>query len=317
MEAFLHLVYANGSLLALWGALFFHLLIPIPHTAHPVTLWHQFAELLASKVNNQEHYKQAYLNGTLAWLLMIIPTIAVLYSIKTLVWQPVLFEMALLLLALDWRTQESLSKRLIESLSALDKQQARQSLAPYVNRETKTLSALGLGKASAETLIMGFGRNVIGVLFWYGVLGGIGAFTYRLLAELARAWSPSRQQYAPFGLPIIRVVAVLDFIPMRLFSLLILIGSNMRHIWSRAAQQTKSWPLPGPAWLLCITGNKLELALGGPAIYGTQKTLRSKIGGRIAPAAIHLSQLQSLLAWRTCAWIMLQSLITAAVLHGI
>ncbi|SJL82147.1 cobalamin biosynthesis family protein [Vibrio palustris] len=317
MEAYLHLIYANGSLLALWGALLFHLLIPIPHSAHPVTLWHKFAELLASKVNRQHHYQQSYLSGTLAWLFMIIPAIAVLYALKTLVWQPILFELALLLLSLDWRTQETLSRKLITALSAQDKVTARQELAPYVNRNTQTLSALGLGKASAETLIMGFGRNVICVLFWYAILGGIGALTYRLLAELARAWSPSRQEYAPFGLPIVRVVAVLDFIPLRLFSLLLLLGKNMRHTWSRAAEQIPTWPLPGPAWLLCIIGCKLELALGGPAIYGSQKSLRSKVGGRIAPAAIHLSQLQSLLAWRTCAWIMLQSLITAAILHGI
>lgn len=317
MDGFFHQVYANGTLLALWGALLFHLIIPIPHTAHPVTLWHKFAELLASKVNRNSSYQQSYISGTLAWLLMIIPTIMVLVALKTLVWQPALFELALLLLAFDWRTQEQLSKRISLSLAEQDKASAREALAPYVNRDTSRLSALGLGKASAETLIMGFGRNVISVLFWYGLLGGIGALTYRLLAELGRAWSPSREEFSPFGLPIIRVIAMLEWLPMRLFSLILLIGKGSTQILTKVREQAPSWPLPGPAWLLCVVGNKLELSLGGPAIYGKKKAIRSKIGGRIAPASIHLHQIQSLLAWRSLIWILLESVILFAIYQGI
>ena len=317
MDEFFHSVYANGALLALWGALLFHLIIPIPHSAHPVTLWHKFAELLADKVNRNHTYQQSYISGTLAWLFMLLPTLAVLIALKMLVWQPALFELALLLLAIDWRTQEGLTKHISLALAEQDKVTARDKLSVYVNRDTSRLSALGLGKATAETLIMGFGRNVIAVLFWYGIFGGIGALTYRLLAELARAWSPTRDNYSPFGLPVVRVVAVLDVIPMRLFSLLLLVGKQSGYVWQKMREQAPTWPLPGPAWLLCVVGNKLQLALGGPAIYGKKKAVRSKIGGRIAPAALHLSQIQSLLAWRSFIWILLESLLMLAIYHGV
>lgn len=80
---------------------------------------------------------------------------------------------------------------------------------------------------------MGFGRNVIGVLFWYGVLGGSGAFLYRLIAELARTWSPSRATFQPFGFTAVRILALLDWLPLRLFSLLIILGKQAGTISKR------------------------------------------------------------------------------------
>lgn len=50
------------------------------------------------------------------------------------------------------------------------------------------LFVLGFGKVGVEILVMGFGCNVIGVLFWYGVLGGSGVFLYCLIVELVCVW---------------------------------------------------------------------------------------------------------------------------------
>ncbi|MDE1240738.1 cobalamin biosynthesis family protein [Vibrio aestuarianus] len=317
MEEMFKPFYANGSLLVMWGAIVFHLILPIPRNAHPVTLWHKFAEILADKVNTNNSYSQSVISGTLALLLMCLPALAILIALKPLVWQPQLFDLAILLLAFDWRSQEQLANQLINALAKEDKKLARRLLAPFVNRTTESLSPLGLGKAGAETIIMGYGRNVIGVLFWYACLGATGALMYRLVAELARAWSPSRQRFHPFGLPVIRLLAMLDFIPLRLFSVLIVIGDKALTTFTAMIQQSKVWPLPGPGWLLTAVGNKLELSLGGPAIYGEKKAIRVKIGGRVAPAAIHLSQLQKLLAWRIFAWLVLESALLLMINQGL
>ena len=178
-------------------------------------------------------------------------------------------------------------------------------------------SLLGLGKAGTETLIMSYGRNVVAVLFWYAITGGIGAFIYRMTVELARAWSPSREKFSPFGLPVIRAVAVLDYIPLRLFAVMIALGSRTSEVWALLKQQAATWPLPGPSWLIIAVGAKQELSLGGPAIYDGKKSVRSKLGGRIAPSAIHIAQVQRLLAWRMFAWIMVQSAIMGLIYQGI
>ncbi|WP_418113527.1 cobalamin biosynthesis family protein [Vibrio scophthalmi] len=317
MDDLFNQLFANGALLVMWGALLCHWILPFPREAHPAILWHKFAEQLANKVNTQSHYSQSLLSGSLAWLMMLTPMLMVLLALQNLVWQPLLFDLAFLLLALDWRNTNQLANQLIPQLANEDKSAAKQLLAPWLNRSTESLSLLGLGKAGSETLIMSYGRSVAAVLFWYAVTGGIGAFMYRMAMELARAWSPSRQQFIPFGLPAIRILAVLDFIPLRLLALLITCGERAKACLSLISQQSASWPLPGPAWLLISVGAKLQLSLAGPAIYNHHKALRAKLGGRIAPAAIHVDQVRKLLVGRLWIWLMLQSLIMGAIYQGL
>jgi len=134
--------------------------------------------------------------------------------------------------------------------------------------------------------------------------------------ELARAWSPSRKHFSPFGVPAIRMLAVLDYIPLRLFALLIMIGHRARASLSLLKTQSKQWPLPGPAWLLISIGAKLELSLCGPAIYDTHKSVRAKLGGRIAPSAIHISQVQKTLSLRVIIWLIIQSITMGLIYQG-
>ncbi|MEZ8102026.1 cobalamin biosynthesis family protein [Vibrio bivalvicida] len=317
MEDSFNQFYSNGALLVLWGALLIHLILPFPREAHPAILWHKFAEQLADKVNVNSNYSQSITSGTLAWLLMLFPMFAVLIALKPLVWQPELFELALLLLAIDWRNTDKFTAQFVAAIAREDKEQAKMLIKPIINRSTAPLSLLGLGKAGAETLIMSYGRNVIGVLFWYALGGGIAAFMYRMSVELARAWSPSRQRFSPFGIPAIRAVAVLDFVPLRLFALFVVLGHRAQASVQLLRQQANSWPLPGPAWLLVSVGAKLELSLGGPAIYDGHKAVRAKLGGRIAPSAIHIAQVQKTLAWRMFAWIVIQSLVMGFIYQGI
>ncbi|MGP8307027.1 cobalamin biosynthesis family protein [Vibrio sp. YIC-376] len=317
MEETFQQLYANGALLVMWGALLFHLLLPIPRSAHPLTLWHTMAKQLANKVNRHHSYSQSTLAGSLSIILMILPCLVLLMALKPLVWQAPLYELALLLLALDWRSSEILTKQLVQAMSKEDKAQCRQRLKRYLNRDTNNLSLVGIGKAGAETIIMGYGRNVVCVLFWYAITGGIGAFIYRLIAELARTWSPSRRQYSPFGKPVIQLLAALEVIPLRLFAIFIAAGKNLSNVLNGVKQQSKSWPSPGPAWLLSCVGHKLQLSLGGPALYQGIRTERAKMGGRIAPAAIHLAQIQTLLIWRIFAWIVIQSLLLGMIYQGL
>ncbi|ROV61190.1 cobalamin biosynthesis family protein [Vibrio ponticus] len=317
MEELFTQLFANGALLVMWGALICHWVLPIPREAHPAILWHKFAEQLANKVNVQSSYSQNLTSGTLAWLLMMLPMLIVLWALKPLVWQPQLYELAFLLLSLDWRNNQTFATQFTQLLADENSRAAKKLLAPLVNRSTDSLSLLGLGKAGSETLIMGLGRNVVAVLFWYALAGGIGAFMYRMAMELARAWSPSRQQFMPFGIPAVRILAVLDYIPLRLFALMILLGNRAQVSLTLLKQQAASWPLPGPSWLLITCGAKLELSLAGPAIYNGKKSVRAKLGGRIAPAAFHFAQLRKLLLGRLWLWVFIQSLVMGTIYQGL
>lgn len=298
----------NSSLLVMWGALAMQWLLPIPHPLHPLSFWQQLAVIVAGRVNKPDDLrKQQLLSGTLAWLLMWVTVLLLLVALDQLVWIESAFQLILLWLALDWRNTAKFSKRFIRAYSREDKAYCRQLLDETLNRNTRNLSLLGLGKAGAETQLLGYGRLVVGVLFWYLLAGGIGALMYRLAVSLARTWSPTRQRYHTFGLPAVRILAVLDIIPLRIFALLICAGQNGKAALRGIARQGENWLLPGPGWLLAATGHKLSLSLGGPAIYDNKKMERPRMGGKIAPAAIHLAQINQIANNRLCVWIILQS----------
>lgn len=309
--------YGGGAVLVMWAALLFHLLLPIPKAVHPITLFNRFALLVSDKVNNSKDFNYSRFSGALAWAVLVVPFVILLVAIKPLVWQPQLFDLALLLFAIEWRRTETTNKLVINALEKQNKKAAREALDPHLNRQTSTLSPLGLGKACAETSILGYGRNVICVLFWFAIGGGIAALTYRVIAELARVWSPSRSQFRPFGFVAVVINTVAEIIPLRLFALLITTGRNGVRTVKGIAQESNKWVSTGTSWLLLACAYKLELSLGGPAIYNNVKIERAKIGGRIAPAAFHLAQLQHLLVWRIFVWLTLQSLILFWINNGI
>lgn len=303
-----------SPLLILWAAVILNLLLPLSYSAHPARLWHQFAQLLASKVNSHRSYQQDSISGALACTLMLFPTLALLIALQTLAWQAEYFQLALLFLALDWRNQNQLANKMGNWLSREDKDNARQELASLLNRDVNTLSLLGAGKATVETLIAGQSRQVISVMFWFALSGGIGAFIYRLICELHRAWSPSQPIYRPFGLATAQLLLILEWLPVRLFLLLLITGRNAGQIYSLAKREYRSWISPSQGLLLSAIGHKLQLSLGGPALYqnlqkSNIKAVRAKLGGRIAPAALHLSQVMQLLNQRTLLWLVLQSLV--------
>lgn len=309
-SAFIASFITNSSLLALWGALLLHWLLPIPYPIHPLRIWHRLALLIATRVNHpHDNYAQRLLAGYLAWALMWFTVVVLLFATSQLVWYPTLFQLTLLWLALDWQHTSQLCHQFTHAYNRSDKDQCRQLLAPHLNRNTTVLSLLGLGKAGAETIILSYGRHVVGVLFWYALGGGIAAILYRLAIGLARAWSPTRAQYAIFGYPAIRIAAILDIVPLRLFALLLSLGRNGQVAIQGLRQQGENWHLPGPGWLLVVTGYKLALSLGGPAIYNNLKMQRPRLGGRITPAALHIAQIQQLITQRLYVWIAVESLL--------
>ncbi|KHT61737.1 adenosylcobinamide-phosphate synthase [Photobacterium gaetbulicola] len=303
-------IAGNSTLLALWGALALQWLLPIPAQLHPLQIWRQLALALASRVNKpSDTPQQRRLSGILSWSLLWLTVLVVLICLYQLVWIDTAFHLLLLWVALGWRNMHKFSQQFVRAYSREDKLQCRTLLASKLNRHTDSLSLLGLGKAGAETLLVGYGRLAAGVLFWYALAGGIGAILYRLAVELSRCWSPSRQQFRHFGQPATTVLAILDIVPLRLFALLLTLGNNGKVALRGLKQQGENWLLPGPGWLLAAAGHKLSLSLGGPAIYDQTKMERPKLGGRIAPAAFHLSQIDRLANQRLWTWVIAQSLL--------
>ncbi|ORT48341.1 hypothetical protein ST37_19250 [Vibrio sp. qd031] len=307
--------YADGSVLVLCAALLAHLLIPIPRELHPTTLWRKFAHLLANKVNQGNDPNYQRFAGSLSWLMLMLPATALLIAVSNLVWEPLVFQFTLLFFSLGWREQEVFARQSGQALAQEDKASLRKSLSHCLNRDCATLSLLGLGKACVETLTLGHLRNVTGVLFWFAVAGPIGAALFRLCGEIARAWPAHYRQYKTFGQLARTFYALLEWLPSSLFSLLLLLNQQSLSCLSTIVSQAKTWRNKSSGTALASLGNQYQLSLGGPALYQGQKLERAKLGGKIAPSAIHLSQVATKLRNSQYLFIVLL-LITLALANG-
>lgn len=299
---------AHTTLLAMWGALLLHWFFPVPSDISPLTLWRRVADAISDKVNHAEDTpEQQRLAGALSLAIMWLTVAVLLVALKQLVWVDWLFQLLLLWLALGWKPVTNLALQIEHALSRDDKPQARTLLATALNRQTYSLSPVGIAKAGCETLLVGYVRGLISILFWYAVAGGIGAFLYALVAQLARTWPPRKQEYTQFGLPTSAMLSMLDWLPSRLFALLIATGHRFQPALTAIREQGQNWSVNGAGWLLAASGAKFQLALGGPAIYDDEKCVRPSIGGEISPSSLHLALLNQTLRQKALLWIVIQS----------
>ncbi len=212
-------------------------------------------------------------------------------------------------LALSFKPVITLAQNVELALIDEDKPKARQYLAHCLNRDTLSLSEIGISKACCETLIFGYFRGLFAVLFWYCLAGPIAALLYSLLVQLARNWTPRLEQFQQFGKPTHQLLFCVEALPIRLFSLMITIGTHFKMTFNAIKQQAPKWTEIGKGWLLASSGTKYQLSLGGSVIYDGIRFPREKIGGRIAPSAIHIAYLNQALQKKSGICLFLFSLL--------
>lgn len=306
----LDILIQYSTLLVMWGALLMHWFFPVPSQSNPLNAWRLMGEALSDKVNHaNDPLKQQCLSGTLALSVMGLTAAVFLVAVEEIVWTSWPFELLLLWLALGCKPIIQTTLNVEQALLHDDKPSARTALALILNRDTLSLSSMGIAKASCETLLMGYSRTLIGVLFWYGLGGAVACLLYTLLVQLTRCWSPRIQKYAQFARPTSALFCVVDGLPSRLFALLIATGHRFKPAITAIYEQAYKNTNNGGAWLLASCGAKYQIALGGPVIYDNHKILRPRLGGHVCPSPLHLALLNQQLMQKARVWILLQSVL--------
>ena len=170
-------------------------------------------------------------------------------------------------------------------------------------------------------------RQVFAVLFWFTVLPGpAGAVLYRAAALLAEEWKgpvagvePSTlvQSHDAFGWPARALLAVLDWIPVRLTALSFAVVGDFEDAVACWRTQAKRWAAEDGGMavgiLLASGGGALGVQLGGllPTLSG-EPDVRPELGmgdpveADVLPSAIGL-------VWRALVlWLLLILLLTIA-----
>ncbi|MDU0352879.1 cobalamin biosynthesis protein [Paraglaciecola aquimarina] len=254
-------------------------LLPWPDKYHPLSLYKLFAIRMASKVMPGENdaAQQKLISGSLAAVVLLFPVCVVIAVFIYLSEYPMFFQGLFLLIALRFQDIQRTSSKVAHYLARDKKILARHTLQPLLLRATDKLSPMGLVKANCECLILRFGYQFCAVVFWFLLTGGVGALIYRLLYESSQCWNIKNHRFAYFGLTVSKVMQLMQWIPNVLAGLsLVLVTvsfTSLKHLLVKKGNTEPRF------YLLNISGSVLGFELGGPAYYGTKKSVVLNVEG--------------------------------------
>lgn len=244
----------------------------------PLRFYQFYCQKLGDKVNKpQNSQQQQTISGSVAIIITLVPIGVILWLFEAFVEVDILWQALLLYLAMGSFGLSQVNKSIAQAIVAKQNYLAKQTLKPWVLRETEQLSSLGLSKAAIEmkllrTLQQGY---VVAVIFL--AAGPLAALLFRLLLEMHYCWNCKLERYSHFGQHCKILVNFLQWVPIRVFSLLILftsLGQNLLLFWRLSKKHF--FHLDNNIALLLLALS-LEVKLGGVAKYANNDGISTKL----------------------------------------
>lgn len=244
----------------------------------------RYAHALERKLNGGTRQ-----HGSIALIVAVVPpllAVGVVYGLAAAA-HPLaglVFDIVVLYFLMGFRRFSHAISTLAVALQAGDLATARRALAAWRGGSTGDLGSGEVARLAIERGLVDAYRSVFGVLFWFIVLPGpIGAVLYRAAVLLAEQWrgpvpgvepTPVVQARALFGEPARMLLAVLDWVPVRITALSFAVAGDFEDAVACWRTQATRWVTQegGRAMgiLLAAGGGALGVQLGGmlPTLSG-------------------------------------------------
>ena len=164
------------------------------------------------------------------------------------------------------------SRNVYSVLQTGDLPATRKAVARIVGRDTETLTAEGVTKATVETVAENFSDGVLAPLF-YMLLGGAPlAMTYKAVNTMDSMVGYKNDKYLYFGRTAAKLDDAVNFLPARIAALFwiaasALTGQNARDAWRIWRRDRHNHASPNSAQCEAACAGALGVRLAGPASY--------------------------------------------------
>lgn len=269
------------SLLILITVIFIKIFLSIFYIKEPMHLFRFFCQQLAKKVNNQnKNLRQQKIAGTLAALITWLPLLIILWLFESFIEVTWLWHGFLLYFALG---SFGLTRAAIKTAKALltnNTYEAKQLITPFTLRDTSKLSPLGISKACIEMHLLQTIQQCFTVTVLYLLFGPYVALSYRLLLEMHYSWNLKQQQYKGFGSTVNNIVQLLQWLPTRVFTLFLLLGTiGQNFILFYRLTSTYFFRMNNSISLYTLA-LAIDRKLGGVALYNDTKLRRESFNNK-------------------------------------
>lgn len=189
-------------------------------------------------------------------------------------------DIALILVASIFLASRSLLDHVTAVQQALmsgDLSLARQKVAMIVGRQTHTLEAADVSRASIESLAENFSDGVIAPAFWFLVAGLPGLVAYKMTNTADSMIGHRTERFRDFGWAAARFDDLVNYIPARMTALLLVLGGLLSGTGQAGRGLMTAWrdspshASPNAGWPEAAMAGLLGIRLGGPRHYADGK----------------------------------------------
>ena len=248
----------------------------LPH--EPLRFFQFYCQKLSDKVNKTSSSRQQQtISGLVAIVITLAPIAVILWLFEAFIAVDFLWQVFLLYLAIGSFGLSQVNKSIARAIVAKQSYLAKQTLTPWVLRATEPLSSLGLSKTAIEMKLLRTLQQGYAVAVIFLITGPLSAILFRLLLEMHYCWNTKLEKFSHFGLQSKLIVNLLQWLPVRVFSLLLLftcIGKNFLLFWRLSKKHF--FKLDNNIALLLLALS-LEVRLGGVAMYANADGINTKL----------------------------------------
>ncbi len=287
-----------------------------PKNNHPLVIFGSFANKVEAK-NNQA--KATRTDGVKSLVICVLPVILIIGFLQYEIFEDGLaatvFSAVCLYISIGWQSLFEHTTAVMTPLAKGNTKKAQQNLAMIVSRDTEQLDEQQITSATIETLLENGNDAIFGALFWFIILGPVGAILYRLVNTLDAMWGYKNERFLSFGWAAARLDDVLNWVPARFCAFSYALAGNYRtaiRCWRTQAPQWKS-PNAGP--VMASGAGALLITIGGDAVYHGESEQKPTLGAGDTPTYKDIKEAQSLINRALLIWLVTIFVTTVAVLN--
>ncbi len=186
------------------------------------------------------------------------------------------------------RSLQRESALVADALDSGDIATARVKLSYIVGRDTENLDEPEIWRALIETVAENTTDGIIAPLFWLALGGPVAGMAFKAVSTLDSMVGYKNERYLHLGWASARMDDVVNFIPARLTSLLMIIaapltGLSLRNAAAISLRDRLNHPSPNSAHPESAAAGALGIRLGGPSTYGGRESIKQFIGDPLRP----------------------------------
>ena len=178
------------------------------------------------------------------------------------------------------RELRRVASRIGELASTGDLAEARAELPSLVGRDPSELDASGVAAAVIESVAENSVDAVIAPAFWAAVAGAPGAVAYRAINTIDAMVGRRDERYGNFGWAAARLDDMANYVPARIFAVLVAVlrPDRAREVLAAVRRDAPAHPSPNAGVAEAAMAAALGRELGGPLRYGTVTEDRPLLG---------------------------------------